>query len=101
MLPSVVSTALLNRRIMDWELAVKEYQISSLLSRLVQEGFKVDCVAPVVLAAIEAAQVVPNGWVVIGIALIHSSLGGGAGTSCTQKLKLALLVVLVVQNRRK
>ena len=80
MLPSVVSTALLNRRIIDCELAENEYQISSLLSRLVQEGLKADCVAPVVLAAIEEAQVVPNGWVVIAIALTHSSFAGGAGT---------------------
>jgi hypothetical protein len=72
-----------------------------LLSVLVQDGLGEDCVAPLVLAAIEAAQVVPNGWVVIAMAPVHSSFTGGAGTSCTQKLKLALLVVLTVQNRIK
>ena len=80
MLPSMVSTPLLKRRIIDDEFAVKEYQISSLLSRPAQDGLKADCVAPVVLAAIEEAQVVPNGWVVIAIALTHSSFAGGAGT---------------------
>ena len=67
---------------------MKEYQISSLLSVEAQEGLNDDGVAPVVLAETEAAQVVPNGWVVIGMALTHSSFAGGAGTSCKQKLKL-------------
>ena len=48
--PSIVSTALLKRKIMDAEFAVNEYQISSLLIVPVQEGFGSDCVEPVVLA---------------------------------------------------
>ena len=100
-LPVVVWMPLLNRRITDAEFAVNEYQISSLLSMLVQEGFGDDCVAPVVFADTEAAQLVPNGCVVTGIAFAHSSFAGGAGTSCIQKSKLASFVRLAVQKRRK
>ena len=78
---SIVSTTLLNLNIMDCELAVKEYQISSLLSVEVQDGSGIDRVAPEVLAVTEAAQLVPNGCVVIGMAFIHSLFAGGAGTS--------------------
>ena len=86
--PLVVSSTLLNLKITEDEAAVKEYQISSLFSVLVQEGLGVDAVAPVVFAATAAVQLMPKGCVAMGIALAHSSLAGGEGTSCTQKLKL-------------
>ena len=86
---------------MDWELAVKVYQISSLLSVLVQEGSGEERVAPFVLAVNDEEQLIPEGWVTIDMALVHSSLAGALGTSCIQKLKVAALVVLVVQNLTK
>lgn len=99
--PSVVSIRLLKRSTIDCELAVKVYQISSLLSVLVQEGSGEERVAPFVLAANDEVQLIPKGWVNIDIALVHSSLGGALGISCIQKLKVAALVVLVVQNLTK
>ena len=80
----------------DCELAVKLYHRSSLLSFAPQEGSGKEWVAPVVLADTDAAQLVPKGWGVMAIALLHSSLAGGAVTACTQKSKFISRVVLVL-----
>ena len=67
--------------------AVNEYQVSSLLL-LVQTGLLADTVAPVVFTVFVDKHNVPGSVSATGKAPEQSSLAGGGGTSCTQKLKL-------------
>ena len=62
------------------ELAVNDYQRSSVLSLIPQEGSGDEWVEPVVFAEIELLQLAPKGCVVIEILLMQSSFAGGAGT---------------------
>ena len=66
---------------------VNEYHISSLFD-VVQEGLLAEAVAPVVFALMVERHMLPGNVSVTGMALLQSSLTGGGGTSCTQKLKL-------------
>lgn len=66
--------------ITDEEVAVKVYHTSSLFSVELQEGFGVDCVAPVVLTVTGLLQLVPKGLIPSRMAPVHSSLAGAAGT---------------------
>lgn len=76
--PEVTNTASLTRTIMEAELAVNVYQISSFAIKVdAQEGAGAEGLARKVVAAVGEVQVTAKGLVVTAMAPIHSSLETG------------------------
>ena len=76
--PELTNTASLTRTIIEAELAVNEYQISSFAIKVdAQEGAGAEGLAFNVVAAVGEVQVNANGLVATAIAPTHSSLETG------------------------